>query len=655
MYLEFCLRQSFIEPYKKQHPEWGFNGLGWVIYKRTYARPLDNGDIEEWFQSIRRVVEGVFGFLKYQYKLRGVHWPEKKMQALAERMYHKMFYMKLLPSGRNLWAMGTQYVFERGAAALNNCSFVSTSNIANNFSRPFTFLMDNSMLGVGVGGDTLGAGTVRIVRPPSGTLVYHIPDSREGWVESVKLILDAFMGKNPIPTFDYGLVRKQGEPLKGFGGKASGPKPLRFLHEALVQLLMDLIGDTITSTAIVDIFNLVGRCVVAGGIRRSAEVMLGQYNDADYMNLKNEDLWPEEMQSHRWVSNNSIFADVGMDYLAHADRLAPEKGEPIGLFWLENARHYRRMDGKRNGWDGNIQGINPCGEIGLESLEFCNLIETFPAHHEKMDDWLDTLMLGHLYTKTVSLIPTHHEETNEVVARNRRLGVSVSGVVQSTARHGFYGTRLMFDNGYNYLRRLDNVMSDRLGIERSRKLTTAKPSGTVSLLAGATPGVHYGFDDNYLRNVRFSPAAILLPVLAKAGFPMTPAYEESNTIVVSFPIRVRSGKSIQNASITDQLEVAAFVQRWWADNAVSVTVSYDEHEREAVPHALAEFDDKLKSVSFLPKDHGFKQAPYESISSEKYDELMDNIKGLSFDELHHIDKVVHDRDDKFCDSEHCTI
>jgi hypothetical protein len=170
---------------------------------------------------------------------------------------------------------------------------------------------------------------------------------------------------------------------------------------------------------IVDIMNFIGKCVVAGNIRRSAEIAMGEYNDTEFIELKNYEKNPERMD-YGWVSNNSILAKVGMDYTHAVDNIV-KNGEP-GFAWIENMRNYGRMCDPPDYKDIKAAGGNPCLEQTLESYEMCTLVETFPHHHTNYKDFEDTLELAFLYAKTVTLGLSHWNETNEVMARNRRIG-----------------------------------------------------------------------------------------------------------------------------------------------------------------------------------------------------------------------------------------
>jgi ribonucleoside-triphosphate reductase (thioredoxin) len=643
------LTKAFLSKYEGIEPEWGYGGLGKVIYQRTYSRPTPDGSSEEWWQTVRRVVEGTYEIQQAHCTKNGLPWNAHKAQVSAQRMYDLIFNFKFLPPGRGLWAMGTDFVRTRGAAALNNCAFISTKDIRTDFSYPFTFLMDMSMLGVGVGGDTRGAGSVTLQKIERTEYTYEIPDTREGWIESVRLILDAAVGRNRVPVFDYSHIRPAGVPVAGFGGISSGPQPLKDLHESLLALFDKVSGTTITSESIVDIFNLIGKAVASGGIRRSAEIMLGSVDDEEFISLKDPDKYPNELMSHRWASNNSLITPIGTDYERFVKQIM-SNGEP-GFFWIENAQNYRRMKDAKGDYDSFVMGQNPCGEISLESGEFCNLVEVYPASHDSVADFLNTLKFAYLYVKSVSLLPTHNLNTNAIVGRNRRVGVSVSGVLQAVRKLGARPFFNMLDEGYEYLRKLDREYSKWMCVPESIKLTTVKPSGTVSLLTGATPGVHAPHSEYYLRNVRFDPNSPLLEPLRQAGYPVEKSKQADNTYVVSFPVQEKfylKGKS--DLTLWEQLELAAQMQHWWADNSVSVTVTVKPHEYADVANALSLYETRLKSVSLLPaQDHKYEQAPYVEITKEQYDSLSSRI--LPIDSINN----AHDIEETGCTTDVCQI
>lgn len=545
-----------------------------------------------------------------------------------------------------------------GFLLTSNCAFCSTENIDVDFAEPFCFLMDMSMLGVGVGADLKGAGKVTIKEPiKEGT--YIVDDSREGWIDLLRTTLQAYFKREyRLPeTIDYSQVRPFGTQIKGFGGTASGPEPLDEMVKDIQKLLNTRIGEKIKSTDIVDIFNMIGKCVVAGNVRRTAEIMFGNPNDTSFLELKDPDkqtdFWgkdqPENMH-HRWASNNSIFAEVGMDYTEAADRTA-KNGEP-GYEWLENAQKYSRMGREADNKDYRAMGGNPCLEQTLEPYELCCLVETYPSRHETLEDYQNTIKYAYLYAKTVTLVPTHNPLTNAVMMRNRRIGCSMSGIVQAFKKFGRRQFLNFCDIGYNHIKELDKQYSDWLCIPRSIKMTSVKPSGTVSLLAGVTPGIHYPISQYYIRNVRFQKGSLLLDQLKQSGYKIEKDKYSPNTFVVSFPIEEKYfDRSVQEVSMWEQLEIAAQIQQYWADNQVSITVSFDkETEGPQIKHALELYETRLKGVSFLPKkDHGFVQAPYIPITKEEYEKEKAKIKKLK------LTGDTHENEEKYCDGETCSV
>lgn len=306
----FRLNRAFLHDFGKIVPAFGFNGLGEIVYRRTYSRIKQDGFCENWGDTVERVVNGAFSIQKAY-----AHRPVPCLQEEAQKMYEKIFSFKFLPPGRGLWAMGTPAVNDKKLyAALNNCAFVSTEDIPSEPSRPFVFLMEASMLGVGVGFDTKGAGKITVAPPTGEQELYRIPDTREGWVRSVQLLLNSYFltGQGQV-TFEYSQIRPVGEPLKSFGGKSAGPQPLIALHCQLRELLNKQVGGRLTARGIIDLMNVIGKCVVAGNLRRSAEIAFGEPNDNEFLQLKNYQKHPERAE-FGWVSNNSVLAALGMDY-----------------------------------------------------------------------------------------------------------------------------------------------------------------------------------------------------------------------------------------------------------------------------------------------------------------------------------------------------
>ena len=655
-YKRFSLSDNFLDGYKRKRAPFGFNGLGELVYMRTYSRIKDDGKNEMWWETCQRVVEGTYNMQKKWIESHHLGWNAWQAQRSAQEMYDRMFNMKFLPPGRGLWAMGTPITEERGVyAALNNCAFVSTDNLKEDLSKPFTFLMDASMVGVGVGFDTKGAEQF-VVRGPKEDRkkeTYVIPDTREGWVESVRRLLDSyFLGITGV-DFDYSKIRPEGAPIKGFGGVSSGYKPLEEVHKSVSECLDKNIGSPISITTIVDIMNLIGKCVVAGNVRRTAEIVFGDPESEEYINLKNYKKNPHR-EMYGWTSNNSVFAELGQDYTDIAERII-DNGEP-GLAWLDNMKHYSRMKNGGDDKDHRVAGGNPCLEQSLESYELCCLVETFPHNHKDLDDYLTTLKYAYLYAKTVTLGKTHWPETNRVMLRNRRIGCSVSGIAQFITHRGQGELRTWLESGYDKLQEYDKNYSDWFAVPRSIKTTSVKPSGTVSLLAGSTPGLHYPESRFYIRRIRLSVNSPLIKPLEKAGYKIEPAFgSEDSTVVIEVPVDVGEGiRTVSEVPMWEQMALAAFMQRYWADNQVSCTVTFDpEKEGPMIATALNYFQYQLKGISFLPKLElgAYKQMPYEEISEKKYHEMVKKLSFLSFRQVKGNEAEI----DKFCNNDTCEI
>ena len=510
------------------------------------------------------------------------------------------------------------------------------------------------MLGVGVGFDTKGAGEIVVkgIDKTRGTM-FVIPDTREGWVESMRLLLESYFHGQAEVNFDYSEIRGAGEPIKGFGGLSSGPEPLEEVHEDIRKVLEKNSGNPITITTIVDIMNLIGKCVVAGNVRRTAEIVFGDADSEEYLDLKNYKVNPHRDQ-FGWTSNNSIFAELGMDYTEVSKRIV-DNGEP-GLAWLDNMRHYSRMKNGGDDKDHRAAGGNPCLEQTLESYELCCLVETFPDNHDSLEDYQRTLKYAYLYAKTVTLGRTHWADTNRVMLRNRRIGCSVSGVAQFITNRGLNELQNWLEAGYDTIQDWDKVYSDWFAIPKSIKTTSVKPSGTVSLLAGATPGLHYPESRFYIRRIRLSINSDLVEPLKKAGYKLEPAFgSEDSTLVVEIPVDVGEGiRTASELSIWEQFSIASFLQRHWADNQVSCTVTFDpEKEGHEIPNVLNYYQYHLKGISLLPRhDWGaYPQMPYESIDEKEYKKQVKKLNKLSFGVIKNEEAEI----DKFCNNDSCEV
>jgi len=635
----FELASEFVESYKAKKAPFGYrdaggNSVGEITFLRTYSRLKADGTKETWTDVCQRVINGMYSLQKDHAKLNRLPWSDAKAAASAKEAFDRLFNLKWTPPGRGLWVMGTPLVNEqRNSAALQNCAFVSTGSMTKTDpSKPFAFLMEASMLGVGVGFDDKGADKdFNIYEPQTGD-TYVIPDTREGWVESVATLINAYLKPDTkAPVFDYQEIRPAGTPIKTFGGTAAGHEPLEKLHDFIRSMFDSRAGQKLTRRDIADIGNVIGVCVVSGNVRRSAELLMGRLEDEDFLNLKNYEKYPERM-SHGWMSNNSVEVSVGQDLSPIIDGIA-RNGEP-GVIWMDVSRQYGRLADPINNKDWRIAGYNPCAEQSLESYECCTLVETYLNRHDSLEDFKRTLKFAYLYAKTVTLIPTHWQETNAIMQRNRRIGTSISGVANFADNNGWSQLRTWMDEGYRVIKGYDVSYSEWLGIRESIKTTTVKPSGTVSILAGESPGVHWASGGkHFLRAIRFANSDPMLPLFTMAQYRVEPAAESPDTTsVVFFPVETTAKRAEKDVTIYEKVALAAAAQRYWSDNSVSVTVTFDaEKEAENIEPVLHMYDGQLKTISFLPMgNHVYPQMPYTQITAQEYEDYTMKLFPIDF-------------------------
>jgi len=646
MGLSFRLTEDFLTGYREKKVPWGYqdaagNSVGEITFLRTYSRLKEDGTKETWTDVCERVINGMYSLQKDHAKMNRLPWSDAKAASSAKEAYDRLWNLKWTPPGRGLWVMGTSIVNEqRNSAALQNCAFVSTNSMTKlDPAKPFAFLMEASMLGVGVGFDDKGADKDFSIYSPTEGDTYVIPDTREGWVESTASLINSYLKPDTkSPVFDYSVIRPEGTPIKTFGGTAAGAEPLKKLHNYIIKMFSNRAGEKLTRVDIADIGNLIGVCVVSGNVRRSAELLMGRLDDENFLNLKNVEKFPErnsydpKSPGWAWMSNNSVEVSVGQNLDGIVDGIS-RNGEP-GVIWMDVSRKYGRLKDPENNKDWRIMGYNPCAEQSLESFECCTLVETYLNRHDSIEDFKRTLKFAYLYAKTVTLLPTHWEDTNAIMQRNRRIGTSVSGVANFSDNKGLPVLRKWLDEGYNVIKDYDKGYSEWLGIRESIKMTTVKPSGTVSILAGESPGVHWPVGGKYfLRAIRFRNSDPMLPLFKMAQYRVEPASEDpTGTSVVFFPVKSDAVRSEKEVSIYEKIDLAATAQYEWSDNSVSVTVSFNpETESSDVKRVLHMYDGKLKTVSFLPSGNTvYPQMPYTQITEEEYEEARMTLFPIDF-------------------------
>jgi adenosylcobalamin-dependent ribonucleoside-triphosphate reductase len=355
------------------------------------------------------------------------------------------------------------------------------------------------------------------------------------------------------------------------------------------------------------------------------------------------------------MSNNSLEVSVGSDYSKFIKNIQLN-GEP-GLLWMDVTRGYGRLIDPENNLDWRAKGYNPCAEQSLESYELCTLVEVFLNRHESMDDFLRTIKFAYMYGKTVTLVPTHWEKTNAIMQRNRRIGCSISGIAAFADNKGLPELRKWMDQGYGEIQRWDKLYSEWLCIRQSIKTSTVKPSGSVSILSGATPGVHWSPGGSYfLRTIRFASHDPMIKQFEQVGYKIEDDLVSEDTKVVYFPVYSPNGRSEKDVSIFEKVNLAAIAQRHWSDNSVSVTVSFDsEAESKYIETVLHMYEGQLKTISFLPMGNKvYPQQPYSQITKEEYENYIGKIERVDFDSVYKGD-ALEAAGEAYCSTDRCEL
>ncbi len=568
----FTLAPDTIEMLAGLPLPFGYDGLGEFLFYRTYSRSI-NGKQETWLDCVTRVVNGTFSIRKDHYIKNKIEWDEAYWQKYAVGFARAMYLMQWSPPGRGLWAMGTDFIYERGSMALNNCGF---TKIGKNIGDDLAWLMDALMNGVGVGFEPIRDDEMRLYEP-IGEFDNIIPDTREGWVDSIRLHVDSYTKKNRRrPRHVYDKIRRAGEPIRGFGGVASGPEPLKILHDRIDEEFAKF-GTRPEYDSVylkTNLANMVGCCVVAGNVRRSAELCKGKVKDPIFIELKNYDKFPER-EAYGWMSNNSVALETDEDFAQLgliAERIK-SNGEP-GYINLRNMKYGRVGKSMKGLREDEADGFNPCGEMPQEDKELCNIGETYPTRCGTIEEWYDAAEYCAVYCQTVSILPTHSAVTNKVIARNRRIGVGLVDYTGWIKEHGVHNTTRYLRRGYKRVRSAADRVADEAGVPRPIRYTTVKPGGTVPKLAGRTSGCGYPTFKWTLRRVRVAKNAPVHPLLIAAKVPHEEDYFDKYTDIFEFPIIQGPADPASTISIWQQASNLTVLQAEWADNAVSNTLYF---------------------------------------------------------------------------------
>lgn len=624
--------------------KWG--EIGYITFKRTYARRLKEDSIssktEEFWQVVKREIDA-------SDKQLGVGFTEAEKQ----RYFDTRMDLKWSVAGRFMWQLGTKTVDKQGLPSLQNCAGV----VVDSPIRPFTWTFDMLMLGSGVGYNIQREYVyqlpkvkkkVKIERVDNASADFIIPDTREGWVKFLAKVLKAHFYSGEGFTYSTQLIRSKGAPIKGFGGVASGPEELCWGIGEISKILNSRSNQKVKPIDCLDIMNIIGFIVVSGNVRRSAQIAIGDSDDLEFIQAKRWDLKP--IPNWRAMSNNSVACD---DITKLPDEFwqTYEQGEPYGVINIKLSRKVGRA-GETQYPDPDVVVFNPCAEQSLGNYETCCLGEVYLPNIDTYEELLEVISFSYRMNKHSLALKCSLKETEDIVHKNMRMGIGMTGILQATEQQ-----REWLKDAYVWLREYDKEYSAKHNFPPSIKLTTVKPSGTLSLLAGVTPGVHPNpAGPYYIRRVRIATNSPLVDVCRKHGFHVEPVLnfdgkEDNNTMVVEFPCRLPETTPVAaNYTWKEQLDMVKRMQEEWSDNSVSCTVYYRKEDLEEIKQYLAEhYATSFKTISFLLyHGHGFVQAPYETITKEQYDELVSKTTPIATVEVMESDFELADCDNGSC-------
>lgn len=437
---------------------WG--ELGFITFARTYSRTKPDGSKETFSDTVERELRGIDKQLKLNFN-------EQEKEYYRDMRHN----MKGSVAGRFMWQLGTKTVDKLGLPSLQNCAFV----VIDEPIRPFTWAMDMLMLGSGVGYSIkkehvyklpkVKRKKLKITRQDDASADFIVPDTREGWVKLLGKVLKAAFYSGEGFTYSTQLVRGKGEPIKGFGGTSSGAGILVEGIDNIIEILNNRRGSQLRPIDCLDIMNIIGMIVVAGNIRRSAQIAIGDYDDLEYLKAKRWDLG--SIPNWRAMSNNSVDCPDTV-LLPQEFWDTYEQGEPYGLINISLAKKVGRL-GETQYPDPDVEGFNPCAEQSLANFETCCLAEVYLPNIESYEEFKRVTTMLYRVNKHSLALKSHHPETQDIVNSNMRMGIGITGVMMSTPEQLSW-----LDPCYKYLREYDKEYSKHMGFPESIKLTTIK-------------------------------------------------------------------------------------------------------------------------------------------------------------------------------------
>ncbi|MGE3920164.1 MAG: ribonucleoside-triphosphate reductase [Gammaproteobacteria bacterium] len=610
------------------------NILAEFVYLRSYARWLDDEKRREtWDETVSRYMD---------------YMREKLVNKLNENEYQEVYEailnQEVMPSMRLLQFSGK--AAKQTNVCVYNCSYIAPTSL-----KDFGEVMYICMCGTGVGFSVCSHNIEQlpIIQFQTGTKLpfFLVEDTKEGWCDALVTGLNTWYSGNDI-EFDFSLLRPAGARLKTFGGRSAGPEPLKTLLNFTKNLVLKRQGKKLTNINVHDILCKIGEVVVSGGVRRSAMISLSDLNDVSMRQAKQGRFYETEPQ--RSIANiSAVYTEKPSleIFMQEWFALMTSGSGERGIFNLsgliktlpDRRKKLFKSKGLINGnIDNGLIGANPCGEIILQSKQFCNLTEIIARTDDTEEKLLKKIRIAAIigtYQATLTSFPYLSSEWKENCKQEALLGVSISGqwdcdaVRQKTILEKLKAEAIV----------VNQVYAKRFEINPATAITCIKPSGTVSQLVDCAPGMHPRFSRFYIRRIRISANDSLFKLLKKQGIPyhleVGQTEKNASVYVLDFPV-----KSPEDAVFKDQLTAIEQLEYWklvkinYTEHNPSVTIYVGEEEWLKVANWVYDNWDYVGGLSFLPRSkHVYQLAPYEKIDEKAYNKLIKQFENLDFSEL----------------------
>ena len=585
-----------------------------------YARWMSEENRREtWGETVDRYFDYM---LNYIGKNNGYTPDESLLKELKEAVYNR----DVMPSMRSVMTAGA--ALDRDHVAGYNCSFIPVDS-----PRSFDETMYILMCGTGVGFSVEYKYINKLPSIPESfeksTTIIVVEDSKSGWAKAFRELL-ALLWSGQIPAIDVSKLRPAGARLKTMGGRSSGPQPLVNLFDFTIAKFKSAAGRSFKPIEAHDIMCKIGEIVVVGGVRRSALISLSNINDIEMAQAKTGNWWEHNPQ--RALSNNSVAYSRKPEmeqFIAEWKSLYDSKSGERGIYNVAAAQAQAAKYGKR---DPDIHyGTNPCSEIILRPYQFCNLSEVVLRENDTKKDIERKVELATIlgtWQSTLTDFKYLRKIWKDNTEEERLLGVSLTGQFGHkfmSGKEDLVALEAFLMTLREKARETNKKEAEKIGIPESAAITCVKPSGTVSQLVGVSSGMHAWHSAYYIRTVRGSKGDPISTFLKEVGIPVEDDVMKPNdTYVFSFPIKAPDGAVVRNdLTAIEHLNIWLVYQRAWCEHKPSITVSVKEDEwMEVGAWVYKNFDD-VSGISFLPmSDHSYKQAPYQEVSKEEYEDLV---------------------------------